>query len=295
MLAVACEADTSLEEMHALIDRAPKDLYAKHPRFEHMVYNTERYPIMHRVRTLGECADATCGCTRYHFNSDGAVDFRPWVRKAFQQTVLSRTLASHGVPSQPRQVRFISVGAGMLLFEFELLSSLRQAGLSIESAAFVDTAYGATVGRAARHDTKGALAELASWLAPASVNVYNSVRALADACLRGEESQATVLVQVDTAFVSRASTRLLAAASLCPEGLAFRLASREEEAVGAAAIIDVWKRRTTPSSVAWEGAWKALSPEPNFDRQWLAENQLLVDSSLADVITSETIDSRRPT
>ena len=132
------------------------------------------------------------------------------------------------------------MGCGLLLTDLEVICALQAAGLTIESATFVDAGV----------DTfrfHGALTELARFLAPARVVAYPSTNELATAVLEGRESSAHVLVHCDAAKIGKLESRSLASQALVPRGLAFRLTNHGARK---AATVDVWHRRAAGSDEA---------------------------------------------
>ena len=79
---------------------------------------------------LGECADAKCGCYRLG---------RPDVRHRFREFVCERT--AEELRGRGGVVRYVTVGSGQLLTDWEILSGLERRGLTIESIVAVDKAY----------------------------------------------------------------------------------------------------------------------------------------------------------
>jgi hypothetical protein len=103
--------------------------------------------LVARGRELGECGDARCSCYRLS---------RPAARTRFRNMVVSRTaqLVQRSVPlweqlplptmaesQDTARVRYVSVGCGGLLTDFEILCGFVERGLSIESIVLCDTAY----------------------------------------------------------------------------------------------------------------------------------------------------------
>ena len=178
--------------------------------------------------SLGECADGECGCFRLT---------KPWVRASFARCVAECAAATLGTG---KSVRYMTVGCGLLLTDLEVICALQAAGLTIESATFVDAGV----------DTfrfHGALTELARFLAPARVVAYPSTNELAIAVLEGRESSAHVLVHCDAAKIGKLESRSLASQALVPRGLAFRLTNHGARK---AATVDVWHRRAAESDEA---------------------------------------------
>ena len=84
-----------------------------------------------RLNSLGECAESTCSCNRQLF---------PWVRRRFREMVVAETLrllAHTGM----RSFAYVSLGSGYLLYDFEILAALQEAGAPISSVALVDRGY----------------------------------------------------------------------------------------------------------------------------------------------------------
>ena len=115
-----------------------EDGYEKRGGFIRFVDNPS---ISERVSAFGECASDTCGCNRLT---------RPMVRSSFRDGVLaalSATLAPQGLHMttdglvSPPWVRYVTLGSGLLLTDFEILCGLVERGFRIESIVAVDIAY----------------------------------------------------------------------------------------------------------------------------------------------------------
>ena len=77
-------------------------------------------PASQSLGLLSECGEATCACCR-------AVDHR--ARPFFRRGVVNWAVALGFAPS----VRYVSVGAGLLLTDAEIISGLIEGGATIES------------------------------------------------------------------------------------------------------------------------------------------------------------------
>ena len=194
------------------------------------------------VRALGECGDGQCSTCRLA---------APGVRRTFVDLVVRRTVRQLGAGGA---CHYCTIGCGLLLTDLQILSGLRAAGVRIATVVAVDSHFAeictATAEAGPAPDTKAsrrlrllrrasgcnALAQLASYVAPARVIALSSVESLVDACAREPAvyAQMTTLVQIDTAEIKRDATRLAAATALSDAGRAFIL-NNTNEAHGAAA------------------------------------------------------------
>ena len=89
-------------------------------------------PCVHLANALGECADESCGCNRLKF---------PQVRFEFRSSVIERGLEALRAAGRT-SVRYVSVGCGMLLNDFEILCGFEAAGCTLESITFIDCDFG---------------------------------------------------------------------------------------------------------------------------------------------------------
>ena len=223
------------------------------------------------TRGLCECGDPKCGCNRL---SHPAVrrDFRDRVGQHTASALQQPRAASDGngltrggggaaslgggggvgaVMADPRRaqrrpVRYVSVGSGYCLFDFELLALLQHRhSLTIESVILVDTAYAADKGALAAAD------RLAAFLAPTEVIVFERLESLVANCRRDpwRFARATTFVHCDAADIKDDEMRDAAAACLEDRGLAFRLTNRGEGGSDADAY---W----------YMGAQRTLAPMP---------------------------------
>jgi hypothetical protein len=88
-----------------------------------------------RLRALGECGDVRCSTFRL---------CAPRVRAGFAAMVVRRTIAQmsgsvEGVA--PRAVRYVTLGCGQLLADFQILCGMKAAGLQIETIIAVDSQF----------------------------------------------------------------------------------------------------------------------------------------------------------
>ena len=236
------------------------------------------HPEMSQLTALGECADEDCGCHRQR---------RPWVRTQFREVIVQRSFAAYRSLQQP--VRYVGVGAGLLLGDLEILCALQAAGVPVDGVVFVDPAYADDEGGRFHQ----ALAQAASLLAPVPVTAYPSTTEFAAACLQGKERSVIIYVQADAADVSKKQARALASIALLAGGEAFRLTNQ-----GALqpATMDVWQRNSFPLPARSTGAsppGSALglarakpTDEPNRDVRQAAED---LASSLVDTIDANSL------
>ena len=191
---------------------------------------------------LGECADCKCGCYRL---------WRPDVRRRFRATVVSLVQeAMAAAATAPRPLRYVTVGSGQLLSDFEILCALCEAGLTIGSVVAVDKHYGAAgdapsggakaggvpAAKAGddqteasaepteweRNASSAALAQLAAFFAPARVVAFSSIERYENACALEPRlySDADAVIQCDapldnTAVQGLAAKVLVAGGAFC--------------------------------------------------------------------------------
>ena len=138
----------------------------------------------------------------------------------------------------PRSITYASLGSGLLLGDLEVIMALQEAGFTIESAAFVDTDY--------ETNCRGALAEVANYLAPAKLVAYRSAAEFALARLRGRQRSAHVVCQIDADDISFGEAVAFSTFALGDEGggIAFRLVNRHHETL---VPMVSWHRVQTPS------------------------------------------------
>lgn len=167
------------------------------------------------ISKLGECADSRCGCYRL---------FRPDVRRHFRTIVARLTTAQ--LQGQPRAgVRYVTIGSGSALTDFEILCALHEAGLRIESVICIDTCYDDS---GDNHATAtGALQQLGAFFAPAAVYAFGSLSRFQDACAVAPElyGGATTFVHCDAGSISGEDARAAAALALVEGGHLFALAN----------------------------------------------------------------------
>lgn len=171
--------------------------------------------VFPRVSRLGECSDTSCGC---HRPTHPAVRqrFRDYAAAVATETLRTLSLASQllGLESGvggARGLRFVGIGSGELLTEFELLCAAREVHqVPIESISLIDISYKSLVkgepeGELARrcHD---ALDQLAAHFAPARVHAFGGVDDFLAACKAWPETYcgATLCSAVDASSVPNA-------------------------------------------------------------------------------------------
>ena len=163
---------------------------------------------------LSECGDPKCSLNRLsHTRSRHALP----PRNRFRDLVVEATR------KQTTSVRYVSVGSGGALFDFEVLAAMQHRGLQIESVVLVDTAYGAFNANLA------APRQLARFFAPAAVHVFSSLRALKQNAAKqpGLYGRSTTYVHCDASDISNEATRAAANACLAPGGMGFELQNGE--------------------------------------------------------------------
>jgi hypothetical protein len=202
--------------------------------------------------SLGECSDWRCGCSRMR---------RPEVRRSFRDLIADKVSESLG--GDASGIRYVSIGSGLLLMDFEILCALEMRGLKIGTITLADTSYAYARGVVgdARIDTLDgnaydkagfeayyrplcgkkwedmwenaltpahvaeALKSLARFFPSTQVRVFPSVEHLRQACLALPDVYAgnDVLVHCDAAGIERATSRALACACLAADRYAFHL------------------------------------------------------------------------
>ena len=168
---------------------------------------------------LRECGDPKCSLNRLARNRPRQES----PRGRFCALVVESMAHSVRLAVTQTPVRYVSVGAGKALFDFELLAAMQHRGLQIECVALVDTAYGEfNVDLAAPR-------QLARFFAPANVYVFSSLRAL---MLNAEKEPVlfgrfNTYVHCDASDISEADSRAAADACLAPDGMGFELQNSE--------------------------------------------------------------------
>lgn len=185
-------------------------------------------PLGKWARLYGECADSSCGCYRLT---------NPKAREQFRNLVVRHTLQQRGewdarvsdpiaplddLESSERPssfaVRYVSVGSGMLLTDFEILCGLQQKQLPIAEILVCDSAY-RHVGRQYRT----AFETLAAFFAPATVCAFDSLAALRKHAESNGRGTASTYVHCDAADVPDDQSKALAKTLLQSGGLTFQL------------------------------------------------------------------------
>ena len=168
---------------------------------------------------LGECGDPQCSLERLA---------RPERRRAFRDLVAERA-----AKVLPGHARYVSIGAGLALMDFELLLSLQARGVRLSSVALHDQRYD---GMSAAHDA--ALQAMERSLDPIQIRAFRTLNSLTVACA----DDATLFVQCDADEVGEAHALAAAATCLREGGLAFRLT--------AAGSTKCWRRVRMPAAPA---------------------------------------------
>jgi len=189
-------------------------------------------PVTHWTEAFGECGDRGCGCYRLR---------EPRVRRRFRNLVVNRTVeqlskvaatesatgddtTGAGTPAEDGQgasaaarpgVRYVSVGCGSLLTDFEILCGLQEKGLDIEHIALADSEY-----RGRSHEIFRCLA---SFFAPARVVAFDSMGDLRHAARDEPEAfgHATTFCKIDASGIGDITAKACAARMLVPGGHAF--------------------------------------------------------------------------
>ena len=184
---------------------------------------------------LGECGGDHCSCNRLS---------APWVRAGFRNLVVRRTVEQlsgrtsdrRAPPPSPHPppVRYVSVGCGHLLTDFEILCGLQLKGLTIASIVLCDIAYRFCISPHPKHkqvvfgnDHASALQAVADFFPDAHVAAFGDFDALLAAAkdAPSKYGRATTFVKCDSEEVSSHSANRTAQALLVKGGLAFHLAN----------------------------------------------------------------------
>lgn len=187
---------------------------------------------------FGECSDSRCGCYRLAIGPAG--NARAFFRNAVVwQTVEQMKAASADHSRSGSGVRYVSVGCGQLLTDFEVLCGLQEMGLAIESIIFVDRIYASSW-----RTHKEAFKLVAGFFAYARVYAFGSSDELVLALEASPEvyGKATTYVHCDAEDFATHKSKALAGRLLVPGGHSFQLhnngsASNSREA---------WRRRDWP-------------------------------------------------
>jgi hypothetical protein len=149
---------------------------------------------------LSECADPRCGCFRPK---------HPRVRSRFREALLA--MLARAPPR--RRLRYVSVGAGGLLYDLELLVALEQRHGCVESVVAVDRRYGFD---------GSAVLRLASLLPGAQVHAFDHVDSYREQAATYPDTFANgdIYVQCDCDDVDDEQAREVAADALAPGGVA---------------------------------------------------------------------------
>ena len=116
-----------------LADLPPEETYEH--RNGAVRYRLDWGPSKHwQLQAFGECGDTLCGCCRM---AEGRI------RQRYSQWVVERAGAAlrSTASGTPRPVRLVTLGAGALLTDFEILLGLWMRGHQIESIVAIDVAY----------------------------------------------------------------------------------------------------------------------------------------------------------
>ena len=174
---------------------------------------------------FGECGGGSCGCYRLRW---------PWVRVSFRNFVVRRTvqqMARALRDGRSRAVRYVSIGCGSLLTDFEILCGLQMKGLTIEAISLVDAEYKRSGSGVTPNGTpytgtgelKGggpAIQALSDFFPGARVSAFDAISSLRHAVVEYPEvyGSATTVVRCDAAAVPSDEAKVLAARLLAPGG-----------------------------------------------------------------------------
>lgn len=180
------------------------------------------------------------------------------MRSRFRNLVVART-AEQLLPPRRRAglgpaVRYLSVGSGGMLTDFEILCGLVERGLEIESITVADTVY-----RKGNRTVKA----VAAFFAPARVTAFAGMSELRAAVKASPElyGRATTFMHVDANHIPRASVRAFASEALVDGGLQFELSNDGARRFG----FGCWERRAEPGA-AGADAVHGSSREAALDR-----------------------------
>ena len=180
-------------------------------------------PLSTWAADFAECGDSSCGCYRLTW---------PHVRADFRNVVVLRTADAarrHG--GALGAVRYVSVGCGSLLTDFEILCGLQAQRIPIASVCVADTAYEKLD---QRH--RSCFELLAGLFYPARVAAFGSLEHLHGAALADPEAfgRATTYVHCDAEPIDSERSRALAEQLLVAGGHGFLLRNHghSEPAVG---------------------------------------------------------------
>lgn len=194
------------------------------------------------LASLAECGHKECACTR---------SLNPWIRHQFREELVDRALAAQrsGSISADGRINYVGVGSGLLLGDLDVIAGLQEAGFAIAHATFIDPDY--------RTNCQGALAEMASYLAPAEMASCCSAAEYAFSRLHGELPAADLFVQIDVSELGLDEAAVLSVLALgdAGGGLAFRLENRYHSSL---VPMLSWCRRPTPGRVPGQAGLTAL-------------------------------------
>ena len=193
-------------------DNDGSDIEATHENLSGQVRVSSRIAGCAKVycSAFGECADAGCGCYRLK---------QPQVRRRFRQMVVAKL-----TQDSPTAVRIVTVGAGALLTDFEILLDLWRRGVRIDAVVAIDTAYGDEV---FKNEYTEALRALAIFFAPARVFSFGTVSGYVAAARTSPTlyAQAHAFLRCDAAAVPTEDATAAATAALLPGCLAYELSN----------------------------------------------------------------------
>ena len=213
-------------------------------------YRDRPRSIRNWTDAFGECSDSSCGCYRL---GDGPSSL---ARGTFRNAVVQRTVAQlrHGWHTADNPVRYVSVGCGLLLTDFEILCGLQEKGLPIESIVFVDRCYAGSP-----KDCTEAFRLVAGFFDSARVCAFGSLDDLrqAAAAAPAEYGTATTYIHCDAEDIGGESSRALAARLLVSGGHAFQLHNNGR----AHNSREAWRRRAESPSAG-------DPPRRRYDYEW---------------------------
>lgn len=249
-----------------------------------VVHHNKPGSIKTWTKALGECGDSSCGCYRLAYTKTASA------RATFRNMVVTRTTEQCSATSamySGSSVRYVSVGCGKLLTDFEILCGLEEKGLTVESIVFVDRAYS---GHA--HEYKEAFEQVAGFFTQSRLCAFTSLDDLKMACEAEPElyGRATTYVHCDAEDIPGHKTKALAGRLLANGGLAFQLHNNGSQRSSR----EGYRRRREDVAGPHDGGW--YNPPPLGSRKddshysrLLEPLRLLSDEGCAPLVTARDI------
>lgn len=225
------------------------------------------------VDKFGECGDSRCGCYRLS---------RPDVRRNFCHTVAQVTQSQLRRLDAAR-VRYVTVGSGSLLTDFEILCTLEGLGLSIESVVCIDLDYADCVKGDHKDGVIAALEQLGAFLGPSvALYAFGSLDSFNNACALEPHlyGNATTFVHCDAGILDTEKVKAAAVRCLVENGHMFQLAnlgmgkgasSNDASAKGASddhSGLSAESDETNSADQRMRGYWRAQLRESSEVKAW---------------------------